>query len=84
MTGSPAAMEGLPSRLHSTIRPILAPEIEVKVSIAKDPSLDAWHGMAQFANTPAFPSVCLTYDEYQEWGHDRIKRWWGGNWNMAF
>jgi len=21
--------------------------------------------------------------EYDEWGGERIKRWWGGNWNWA-
>jgi actin-related protein 5 len=77
-------MQGLPERLYSTIRPILAPEIEVKVSVAQNPALDAWHGMAQFANTKNFDPVCVTFDEYQEWGPERTKRWWGGNWNMAF
>jgi len=84
LTGSPSSVPGLAKRLYSTVRPIMAPEIKVNVTVAQNPGLDAWNGMAQFANTKAFDSVCVTYEEYQEWGPERVKRWWGSNWNVAF
>jgi actin-related protein 5 len=39
--------------------------------------------MASFANTDEFHQVGVTAEEYQEWGGERIKRWWGGNCNSA-
>jgi actin-related protein 5 len=50
---------------------------------AVDPSLDAWRGMADFAKTNEFKNVGVTKAEYEEWGGERIKRWWGGNWNSS-
>ena len=44
---------------------------------------DAWHGMAEFARTEEFGKVGVTKTEYEEWGGERIRKWWGGNWNMA-
>jgi actin-related protein 5 len=48
-----------------------------------DPCLDAWKGMADFANTEGFRTVSVSRAEYEEWGGERIKRWWGGNWNLS-
>ena len=50
---------------------------------AADPALDAWRGMAKFALTDEFTKVGVTKEEYEEWGPERIKRWWGGNWNSS-
>jgi actin-related protein 5 len=47
---------------------------------AFDSAMDAWRGMADFAKTSEFATVAVTREEYDEWGGDRIKRWWGGNW----
>lgn len=54
-----------------------------KVVRAANPTVDAWRGMATFANTDEFKDVVVTREEYDEWGGERIKRWWGGNWNSA-
>ena len=56
----------------------------LKIVCAADPSLDAWKGMADFAKTEEFKHVSVTKAEYEEWGGERIKRWWGGNWNSSF
>ncbi|KAJ3482992.1 hypothetical protein NLI96_g6604 [Meripilus lineatus] len=40
-------------------------------------------GMADFAKTEEFAKVGVTKAEYDEHGGERIKRWWGGNWNSA-
>jgi actin-related protein 5 len=53
----------------------------IEIMHASDPSLDTWKGMADFANTGSLGSVSVTREEYEEWGGERIKRWWGGNWN---
>jgi len=50
---------------------------------AADPFNDAWRGMADFAKTEEFSKVSVTKAEYEEWGGERIKRWWGGNWNSS-
>ena len=83
LTGTPSQLPGLSDRLHATLRPILPPEMSLEIVRAADPSLDAWKGMADFAKTDEFQTVGVTKDEYDEWGGERIKRWWGGNWNSS-
>lgn len=77
-------MPGLIPRLHATLRPILRPDMPIDIVRAADPSLDAWRGMAGFAQTNEFKTVGVTKEEYEEWGGERIRRWWGGNWNSSF
>ncbi|TFK81227.1 actin-like ATPase domain-containing protein [Polyporus arcularius HHB13444] len=83
LTGGPSQFPGLVDRLHATLRPILPPEMPLEIVKAADPMLDAWRGMADFAKTDEFKSVGVTKAEYEEWGGERIKRWWGGNWNSS-
>ena len=83
LTGTPSQLPGLSDRLHATLRPILAPETPLGIVRAADPVRDAWRGMADFARTDEFHRVGVTRAEYEEWGGERIKRWWGGNWNAS-
>ncbi|KAI0757685.1 actin-like ATPase domain-containing protein [Daedaleopsis nitida] len=83
LTGAPAQIPGLADRVHATLRPILPPETALGIVRAADPVLDAWRGMADFARTDEFARVGVTRAEYDEWGGERIKRWWGGNWNAS-
>ncbi|KZS90376.1 actin-like protein Arp5p [Sistotremastrum niveocremeum HHB9708] len=83
VTGGPAQIPGLLPRLHASLRPLLAPEMELNVTAAADPSLDAWHGMAHFANMTDYTKIVVTKAEYDEYGGERVKKWWGGNWNAA-
>lgn len=83
VTGGPSQLPGLIPRLNASIRPILPPEMELNVMQAADPFNDAWRGMADFAQTDAFARVGVTKAEYEEWGGERIKRWWGGNWTSS-
>jgi actin-related protein 5 len=55
----------------------------LNIQMARDPSLGAWKGMAAFAQTQEFLEIGVTRAEYDEWGGERIKRWWGGNWNSS-
>lgn len=61
------------------IRPILPPGTPLSVNTAADPRLDAWRGMAAFSRTEEFAKVSVTKADYDEYGGERIKRWWGGN-----
>ncbi|KAF7310394.1 hypothetical protein HMN09_00581400 [Mycena chlorophos] len=81
LTGSPAQFTGLVPRLHAAMRPILPPEMPIQIYSASDVRTDAWRGMAKFAQQPEFKDTGVTLAEYEEFGGERIKRWWGGNWN---
>ncbi|KAI3615652.1 chromatin remodeling complex subunit [Moniliophthora roreri] len=81
ITGTPSRIPGIVRRLHCTLRPILPPEMEIQIRSAQDPSNDAWRGMAKFSLTDEFNTVGITKAEYEEYGGERVKRWWGGNWN---
>ncbi|KAF9255388.1 actin-like ATPase domain-containing protein [Marasmius fiardii PR-910] len=81
ITGTPSQIPGIVRRLHSTLRPILPPEMPIGIRSAEDPSNDAWRGMAKFSLTDEFATVGVTKAEYEEFGGERVKRWWGGNWN---
>ncbi|TCD67456.1 Actin- protein 5 [Steccherinum ochraceum] len=83
VTGGPSQIPNLTDKLYATLRPILPPEMPLEIVKAADPSLDAWRGMADFAKTDEFRKVGVTKAEYEEWGGERIKRWWGGNWNSS-
>ncbi|KAF8439468.1 chromatin remodeling complex subunit [Boletus edulis BED1] len=84
LTGGPSQFPGLCERVYATLRPILPPEMPISKPVrAAEPLVDAWQGMAAFANTDAFKQVGVTRAEYDEWGGERVKRWWGGNWNLA-
>ncbi|TRM62949.1 hypothetical protein BD626DRAFT_497076 [Schizophyllum amplum] len=83
LTGTPSRFPGLIERLHNALRPIMPPDMPIDIVRAADPSLDAWKGMAAFARTSEFRTVGVTRQEYEEHGGERIRRWWGGNWNGA-
>ncbi|KAF7308732.1 hypothetical protein MKEN_01072300 [Mycena kentingensis (nom. inval.)] len=80
LTGGAAQFKGLIPRLHLTMRPILAPEMPIEIAAATDVT-DAWRGMARFAQQSEFAETGVSLAEYEEYGGERIKRWWGGNWN---
>jgi actin-related protein 5 len=83
VTGGPSQLPGLSDRLHATLRPILSPETTLRITAAADPVLDAWKGMSRFAGSGGLPRVSVTRAEYDEWGGERVKRWWAGNWNSS-
>ncbi|KAI0693655.1 hypothetical protein BC835DRAFT_1275708 [Cytidiella melzeri] len=83
VTGGPSQLPGLIPRLHASLRPILPPDMPLEITQAADPCIDAWKGMADFARTDEFRTVGVSKADYEEWGSERIKRWWGGNWNWT-
>lgn len=56
----------------------------IEIVHAADPALDSWKGMAGFSTTKEFARVGVLKEEYEEHGGERVKRWWGGNWNGGF
>ena len=86
LTGQPSVIPGLPERLHSILQSLLPPGSKISVQRAAEPALDAWNGMAAYSRTPEFMSgqCAVTRADYDEFGGERVKRWWGGNWNGDF
>jgi actin-related protein 5 len=84
LTGSAANMPGLVPRLTSILQSLLPPGSPLKIVRAADPALDAWRGMAAFTQTEEFIRIGVTKQEYEEYGGERVKSWWGGNWNGEF
>ncbi|KAH8120692.1 chromatin remodeling complex subunit [Phellopilus nigrolimitatus] len=84
LAGAPSEMPELMERVHNVMRPILPPEMELRVCRAEDGSLDPWRGMAHNALNSDLWKYAVTNEEYNEWGGERIRRWWGGNWNSSF
>lgn len=86
LTGGPSQIPGLQETLHATLRPMLDPEMDVGIVRAVDCSSDAWKGMAMYARTEEFRrdgGGGVSRAEYEEWGGERVRRWWGGNRNGA-
>ena len=63
--------------------PIFPPEMPLQIVRAVGLSLDAWRGMAAFAQPEEFSRIGVTKAEYEKWGGERVRRWWGGNWNAS-
>jgi actin-related protein 5 len=86
LTGAPSVLPGLEQRLRAVLQSLLPPGAPLTITRAADPALDAWRGMAVFSRSDAFRrgGVGVSRAEYEEHGGERIKRWWGGNWNAAF
>ncbi|KAJ2926874.1 hypothetical protein H1R20_g10203, partial [Candolleomyces eurysporus] len=79
LSGGPSQLPGLVPRLQNALRPILDPDMPINIVRAVDPALDAWKGMAAYAKTGEFDVNGVSKAEYEEWGGERVKRWWGGN-----
>ncbi|KAF9542860.1 actin-like ATPase domain-containing protein [Agrocybe pediades] len=87
LTGLPSLIPGMPERLHSILQSVLPPGTPIRVRRAQDAGMDAWKGMAAFSRsreyttTPGRERYSVSKAEYEEWGGERVKIWWGGNWN---
>jgi len=81
LTGGPCQYSNLIPRLLATLRQILPPDMPLQIHRAANPTLDPWHGMARLSATDNFSSIVVTREQYAEFGPERIRRWWGSNWN---
>lgn len=86
LAGGPSQIPNLQPRILSTVRQLLPPDTGISVKLAQNPQLDAWYGMAEFARTPQFGTPAtgmISKADYEEYGADRIRTWWGGNPNYV-
>ncbi|AAS51667.2 ADL253Cp [Eremothecium gossypii ATCC 10895] len=74
ITGGNTKLPGIRERIVREFTGFLPVGTELKVTLAKDPSLSAWKGMAKFASDPtSYKSSILTKREYEEYGPEYIK-----------
>lgn len=73
LTGGNTLFEHFDARLREGLRALLPTDSSLNVRRAKDPTLDAWHGAADWAGTPAWKMAQISREEYQEKGSDYIK-----------
>ncbi|KAG6919454.1 hypothetical protein DXG01_005713 [Tephrocybe rancida] len=84
LTGGPSKMPGLEARLHAALRPNIRTDTNIGITIAEDSALNTWKGMQKLALGERFDRICVTREDYEEHGGERVKRWWGCNWNGGF
>lgn len=68
LTGGQAHFENFDTRLQRDLQAVLPTGAPLRVRKAKDPSLDAWRGMALFAMTANRKTEFLTREQYLEMG----------------
>lgn len=82
LTGGNAKIPGLKERIVKEFTGFLPVNTPFSIKISQDPSLDAWKGMAKFAqNEHDFRKAVITKQEYEEFGPDYIKEHNLGNVN---
>ena len=81
MTGGSAVLPGLHTRLRNTLTPLLPFRAPLKIlsSPDTDPRLDAWKGMARWAQTEDAKTARVTRAEYEEYGGEWVKEHPWGN-----
>lgn len=79
VTGGLALLPNLSTRLENEIRSFLPVGTSFNVRLAKDPLLDAWHGMQKWASSEECQQGYVTKEEYEEYGPEYIKEHGLGN-----
>jgi len=70
VTGGTTLFPNFEPRLSLELRQIFPFGADVQVKKAKDPLLDSWRGGARWSITNEFQEKAITYQQYQECGHD--------------
>ncbi|GME72082.1 unnamed protein product [Ambrosiozyma monospora] len=73
LTGGQSLFQNFEERLNNEFRSFLPVGTELKIRRAIDPLLDAWKGMAKWANTSDSKGSYITKKEYEEMGPEYIK-----------
>lgn len=82
ITGGNAKIPGLRERIVKEFTGFLPVNTSFNVNISSDPSLDAWRGMAKYAqNETDYKNSFISKKEYEEYGPDYIKEHKLGNMN---
>ncbi|XP_066994709.2 actin-related protein 5 [Anabrus simplex] len=73
LTGGCANISGLTERLKRELQEMRPFKSTFSVTMANNPTLDAWHGAQAFASTPNLEKFLLTKQEYDEFGGEFFK-----------
>ncbi|KAI3405981.2 ARP5 [Candida oxycetoniae] len=79
ITGGLALLPGFRNRIERDTRGFLPIGTPLNVRTAKDPLLDAWHGMSKWANSEDSKDAYVTRAEFEEYGPEYIKEHGLGN-----
>lgn len=79
VTGGGAQFPGLKERLERELMEIRPFQSLFSITIAPDPSLDAWLSANKFANAANFSDSATTKSEYLEFGSEYFKEHSSGN-----
>ena len=66
-------MSQFDTRLKGELTSVLPVGTPVRVGRAQDAQLDAWRGLAKFAQTQAYKETRITLEDYMEKGGEYIK-----------
>ena len=66
-------MSQFDARLKGELTSVLPVGTPVRVGRAQDAQLDAWRGLAKFAQTQAYKESRITLEDYMEKGGEYIK-----------
>lgn len=73
LTGGCATLPGLVPRLFKELQEMRPFKSSFNISLAKNPSLDAWLGARNFAASPDIEKYLLSRQEYEEKGGEYFK-----------
>lgn len=73
LTGGCAAFPGLPERLRRELQEMRPFKSTFNVTIAANPTLDAWYGARVFSSSPNLSQYLVTRSEYEEKGGEYLK-----------
>ena len=73
--GGNCRLPGLAARLQYELPPLLPYDLQgVRVTTADDTLTSAWRGAAMVASLSTFPSMCVSCEEYEEFGPNIVTR----------
>ncbi|SCU88428.1 LADA_0E10088g1_1 [Lachancea dasiensis] len=74
LTGGNMRLPGMRERIVSEFTGLLPINSQLRVNLAKSPTVDAWKGMAKLSRSgTAYEKTAVTREEYYEYGADYIK-----------
>lgn len=79
LTGGPTQIPGFLDRLHKELMEMRPFQSKFAVSLAEEPSLNAWFGAQKFCKSDSFNEHLVTNADYQEKGGDYLKEHFASN-----
>ncbi|RLV95355.1 Actin-related protein 5 [Spathaspora sp. JA1] len=79
VTGGLANLTNFQTRLERDFKSFLPVRTQLKVRTARNPILDAWHGMQMWSESEECQNGYVTKEEYEEYGAEYIKEHGLGN-----